>query len=243
MTMQVGMVGIDGVLIASDTRMSDTPATAPAFGETLARPGDTRNRRKIIVDHKRGIVISCARTQKTAERVANAIREKLPDDDFAKPCAAIEEIGKEVLDTIKGDEFSDLLKDAQCLIAIRQPFPKLYVFQMTPEGTECENMEGTVAAGARVNSALFWKERYYERHQPIRSLIPLAAHLIVSASKLPGSIVGGLDIVLCERNAIRVLSEDSTWELEMQANRWDKHIGSLFSKYKVRLRFDPKIRG
>ena len=57
MTMQVGMVGSDGVLIASDILRTDSLRIGPQ--EKLYRPrqsfgGDT----KILADEKRGIVVS-----------------------------------------------------------------------------------------------------------------------------------------------------------------------------------------
>ena len=44
-------------------------------------------------------------------------------------------------------------------------------------------MQTTAIAGDNVNPAIFWAERYYQE-LPIEKLVPLAAHLIVAASKL-----------------------------------------------------------
>ena len=44
---------------------------------------------------------------------------------------------------------------------------------------------------------------------------------------------------MCERTAIYVLSEESTWELEMRVNQWDKQIGGFFDTYTQNYEFEP----
>jgi hypothetical protein len=240
MTMQVGMVGTDGVLIASDTQLINTPRISPREDSYL--PRQPLNARKIMVSHAKGIAISCARVMDTARLIATKIISELGEENLDYPCDSIRAIAAAVLDGIHDSE----QRDAHCLIAIALPSPKLYLLYFGDVngrlGPICQKMESSIAAGDHVNSAIFWKERYYQR-KPIKRLVPLAAHMIVSASKINRGSISGLEIVLCDTSGLHRIKEDLTRKLEAQANRWDKHIGSLFLKYKIRLRFDPNEAG
>ncbi len=246
MTMQVGMVGTDGVLIASDTLLMDKPERASANEEqSLVR--DTSNESKIIINYKKGIAISCARTMRSARRVARNIISGLTDDQLANPREPIEKIGAEVLKLLGLDGEK---RDVQCLIIIQGATTGLYFFEfgevdgeLGPElGPICKKVIKHKVAGDQLNPAVFWKNRYYER-KPIRELIPLAAHLVVSASKLNGGSIDGLEIVLCDDDGIHYMSEESTRKLEAQANEWDEQIGSLFADYTQDFTFAPKDAG
>ena len=74
--------------------------------------------------------------------------------------------------------------------------------------------------------------RHYYRRLPIAELIPLAAHFIVSAGKLNGSAIEGLEIILCQSGAIQRMANDSARELEEKSNQWDHDIGDFFRKHK-----------
>ena len=82
MTMQVGMVGDGGVLIASDTLVMDKPKREAA-SEEQSPVRDTSNESKIIINYKKGIAISCAGTMRSARRVARKIISGLTGDQLA----------------------------------------------------------------------------------------------------------------------------------------------------------------
>jgi hypothetical protein len=109
-------------------------------------------------------------------------------------------------------------------------------------GPHCQKMEGKAVAGDNVNAAAFWPERYYEP-RPIERLIPLAAHLIVSAGKLNSGSISGLEILTCTSTEIRRLSEDSIRSLERQCTKWDEDIGNLFLSYREQFTYAPNVVG
>jgi hypothetical protein len=231
MTMQIGMVGTDGVLLASDTLWMNTPRFQMA---AAPRPRETSNSSKIVIDHKRGIAISYANNMETARRMADEIIAGIGDDLLnggKSPIGAIVEIGDRILDSTE-----EVRRDVSGLIAFTIPNPKLFFFgtaliNNNPHPrTDCQPVTSKRIAGDNVNAAIFWSERYYER-QPIKNLVPLAAHLVVSAGKLKGSAVGGLEIVLCSRDGIAQLPQTTCERLESQANKWDTEIGRLFADY------------
>jgi hypothetical protein len=236
MTMQVGMVGTDGVLIASDTQRMNEIAWVPRITKKQSEVRHTFGSKKIIVSYAKQMAISSAKIMNTAERIANAIFSQLGDDEMAYPVRPIERIGAFAI-----EHLTDERRTAQCLIAIAFPLPaRLYSFELEADldlsgkaicKPVCREIESSVAAGDQVNPAVFWKERYYER-QPVEKLIPLAAHLVVSANKLNKASIEGLEIIFCDTAGVHRLSRKSILELETQANRWDEQIGSFFSDYK-----------
>jgi hypothetical protein len=234
MTMQVGMVGTDGVLIASDTRWMNTPRWA----NSGSPPRATFDSPKIIVNHERGIAVSCARNMETARRVAIGIISGLKDEDWEYPILPIERIGEEILPSA-GDR-----NEAQCLIAFVRPAPRLFLFQFAEVngkwGPWCQQMQTRVIAGDNVNPAIFWAERYY-RELPIENLLPLASHLIVTASKLNPTAISGLEIVLCNASGLRRLSDDSVRGLKLKAAEWDENIGNLFLNYRQQFTYAPDV--
>lgn len=117
MTMQVGMVGTDGIVLASDTLWTQTPVV-PGRG---VRHG--YNAHKIRIFEKRGIAVSSARDMETANFVGDSIIAKLDDNYPADRAILIQEIGNECL-AKAGDR-----NEAQCLIAFQKPVPSLYIFE------------------------------------------------------------------------------------------------------------------
>jgi len=171
------MVGTDGVLIASDTRvMNDNANSGPSEEPYLPRQTVDESR-KIIVNHELGIAISLAKSMDTAKRVAASVVSGLRRKDFAYPCESIQAIGAAVLVELKQLELSGAWRDKQahCLIALAHPSPRLYLFRLDISGKEyvpiCEPLKRSLVVGDHLNAAIFWKERYYRPEQPIKKLV------------------------------------------------------------------------
>src|SRR5580693_8528538 len=120
MTIQVGMVGTNGVLLAGDTQWTQSPLV-PGRGWVAGRYAF--NRPKIIINHERGIAIACARDMITASLIARKVITDLKDDDLCYPKDAIEKIAAEVA-TLEGQR-----NEAHCLIAMTRPVVQLFFLQ------------------------------------------------------------------------------------------------------------------
>ena len=225
MTMQVGMVGTDGVLIASDTRWNAEP-------RLINEPTGARvnfDSSKLLLDHNRGIAVSCARNMETAKRVAQKIISDLNDEELiSSPIAAIEEIGREILGSAGNRN------QVHCLIALSRPRIRLFQMQFSIVNGEmqpwCQEMEGSATVGDNTNNAIFWAQRYHSL-RPIRELIPLAAHLVMSASKLNSGAISGLEIVVCNSSGLNLLSKQLICDLQLKAEEWDREFGELIFRY------------
>jgi hypothetical protein len=240
MTMQVGMVGTDGVLIASDTKWHVDPRVPRDKFWIGGRY--SFNSPKIKLDRGRGIAVSQALNMETAGIVADRILADLKEEEFGDPVAFIEAIGEQVLETAEIGR-----REAGCLIALCKPQPQLFlfVFAATGEGRKgaiCRKMESFAITGDNVNPAIFWAEAYY-RKRPIKSLIPLAAHLIVSAETLNSGSISGLEIVFCDQSGFHRLSDESLSELSLKAHEWDKQIAGLFLNHTQQFSDAPNVVG
>jgi hypothetical protein len=235
MTIQVGMVGTDGILIAGDTRWTNTPMLT---NRLYAGGRYGFNSSKIKISPERGIAISQARDMEIAGQIADQIIAELKDEDFRYPASAIAEIAAKMSFPVK--------EEAHCLVVLTRPMPQLFHFLFaTVQGKWapiCQPMETIAIAGDNVNASIFWAERYYQRI-PIEQLVPLAAHLVVCARKLNTGTISGLEIVLCTPSGIHRLSDESIHELEVKADEWDRNIGDLFLDYRQQFTYAPDVIG
>jgi hypothetical protein len=239
MTMQIGVVGTDGIVLASDTlwMREDTH-----FGAVL----NTSNASKLRIDYQQGIAIACARSMETATRVAEELIRGCVDGQKSFASWRATETANQVL-----EKAHPMRKEIECLIVAATPKPKLFHLHygiLDPaiqNQAICEEESRKCIAGNRTNAACFWAERYcqYLPPQPIKRLIPLVAHMIVSASVLNSAGIGGLEIVVCETSGIKRLSDDSTALLIAQSKEWDQEIGSLVMNYSKQLFYAPDATG
>src|SRR5271157_1399575 len=202
MTMQVGMLGTDGIVLAGDTRVIRTPLNG------IEAPWQYYGGPKIRISNSGRIAVSCARDMQTANAVADAIFSNMTHGDHPSCEQQIKEIA---ITAAHG-------RDIECLIVFVDPLPSLYLFQCVNSGEdiECQRIITCVAAGDTKNPAVFWGMSYYKL-LPINQLKHLAACMVVSAGELNSSIIGGLEIVFCNSEGCRRLSEESVRELELSA--------------------------
>jgi hypothetical protein len=184
MTMQIAMIGADGIILASDTKVT-TPWSGRRYGVIL----DERGGSKIRISPSGTMAISCAGDMNRADEVALKI---------------ISEVGQE--ETNMQAKISGIVSSYpnthffECLVASLLPNPQLLHVLCTPvkdeEGTGMFVFSVTdrVCSGDQANPAKFWHLRYYERSRSISALLPLAAQLIVDAAYLNTQSVGGLGL-------------------------------------------------
>lgn len=209
MTMQVGMVGSDGIVLASDTRWT----TSPNVSGWTARHG--YNSHKIKIDATNSVAVACARDKVDSNRVADALLQ-LANESALNRVDRIEEIGK----AVAGSE------DLECILVFAKPEPALYFFQyLKGKVVAREQVFTYVFGGDTVNAAVFWI-RNYHKYQPIHQLKRLAAHAIGSAGKICPDHISGLEIVCCSiSSGLSRLPPEENRELELESEEWDKEIG------------------
>jgi hypothetical protein len=214
MTMQVAMIGSDGIVLASDTQAS----ISPLVGGQGARHHYSAS--KIKVDPTEQMAIACAGDMLTATQIADRVIAELMAVEPLHRQRRVWEIGRTIANG----------RDAECLIAY--PDQCLYFFQSANHGADiqCPEMIDSVHAGDRINAATFWTTRYYRR-LPVRRLLRLAAHVIFSAHKLNNGGIKGLEMVYWNGTKFHRLSKDENRDWEAQARKWDKQIGRFIYGY------------
>ena len=214
MTMQVGMIGSNGILLASDTRHTINPL----IGGSGARHHYGAS--KIKIDPTGQMAIACAGDMPTAKRIADRIMAELMTVDPFQREQRIWEIGSAVANGL----------DTECLIAY--PDSRMYLFQCANSGrdVQCIEINDSIHAGDRINAATFWTTRYCKR-LPIKRLLRLAALVILEAHKLANGTIKGLEIVHWDGAKYHRLPRGENREWESKARQWDKQIGRFVLGY------------
>jgi hypothetical protein len=113
MTLQVGMLESDGVVLAGDTRLSRTPRPG------VYAPWQSYNGPKVLISPSGRIAISCAHDMQTGKTFAEAIFAGMTHGDDHSCEQQIREIASSV---VRG-------RGIECLIAFSDPLPSLYVLR------------------------------------------------------------------------------------------------------------------
>jgi hypothetical protein len=228
MTIQVGMTGSDGIVLAGDTRRTKPPVVSFERPWVGGRYGE--NGTKIQISVNRTIAVSSALDLETAERIAAAIIARLDISDA--------DLIQERIGVIANEVFNTNIKESfQCLVVVSlAPNPKLFsVCSMKDDGEQkavCREWYRLAIVGDTVNSAIFWAERYYNQSllsdkKPMAKLIPLCAHLIICARSLNTATISGLEMVLCTSNGIELLPEDVIQGLAERAEKREETVAKM----------------
>jgi hypothetical protein len=213
MTMQVGMVGAGGVVVASDTRWNRSLNSS----DNVVR--NSYGASKIWFDGTRRIAVAGAMDMVASRRVADGIFSASLNAGEERCAERIREIG------IQAAKRSD----TECLIVFADPKPTLYHFQYAKnnEASFCERIITYIHTGDRINPAVFWAENYHTVELSIEQLSRLGSHVVVTAGALNSGGVSGLEVVSCDGSGLHRLTDEENREREVRALEWDKTIGEL----------------
>jgi hypothetical protein len=112
MTLQIGMLGLDGVILAGDTRVN-VPNLSNADAPWMSYEGQ-----KIHISKSGRIAVSCAHDLQSGRRVAEAIFAKMSRGDHPSCECEIAEVGAAAAQG----------RDIQCMVAFSDPLPSLYIY-------------------------------------------------------------------------------------------------------------------
>jgi hypothetical protein len=222
MTLQVGMVAGDGILLASDVFSTREPSKQASEG-TVWYGYDSS---KIMISDSRKVAVTCARDMMLASALAEALIEGLTPEYWPNPGSRIKAIAS-------ANSASRHWGPVECLVALVEPSPVLFHLQCLEQGTEtfCPQITSFGFAGDRCNAAIFWAMRYYSVQpanvRSVRSLLPLASQLILDAGKLNSGSIGGLEMVYSDSSGFCRVTESDIRDLEAQTQRRSKSIEEL----------------
>lgn len=217
MTMQVGMVASDGVLLASDKQWVESSAFNHSFLSV-----------KMGMNAAGTVAVACARSMELSVEIGQRILHELTPGDWESPQLRIEEIAREVL---RGAE-DPARRDAQCLIVSRLPSPRLYrLWTGRVNGAHgmphCRQVENKAVTGDTMNAGVYWLERCYRSDRTMAELAPLAAQVIVSSAILNPAGIGGMHMLFCGPEAIEQMSDEQARALEAAALARDGKVAAM----------------
>jgi len=228
-TFQLTMVGSDGILLASDTQVTE-------IGTNSYR--ETHSTYKIEIHEQEEVTYCCSGGDlalTAAEGILSNLRARQADKVLtdAGLKELLRESGNEALEAtpiIIGWGCQHNTGTVLLVIPIGNVLTSwvLYVqHDNNPERRRCsvERVLTHARSGDTANSAIFFVQKYFPGHPklPLRRLLPLAAHAVLMAGKLNPAGVSGLDIVLCTRTGFRRLEEDEINKLVDQSIALDSY--------------------
>jgi hypothetical protein len=211
MTMQIGMIASDGIILASDTNWQRKMVRRD-LGTWHTSGGY-----KIKISDNKKVAVSCAMDMCEAYRIASEILIAVDGLDLYSREAKIIEIARTIPNNLA----------VECFIAFAEPEPVLFLVQH-PEGSilpVVQPITNKAFAGDALNPAVYWAERYY-RELSVEKLKHLAAHVIAEAGTLNPALISGLDIVVCKNKELSRLSQQETDSLIQRSRKWGDSFGA-----------------
>jgi len=220
MTLQVGLVGTNGIVLASDCLVGRSHV------KHLTSKYSKISTRK---DQK---VISCwSGDEYPSTQLVKEVFKRLSGDDLSELSSNIPE---SILETSFG---ADIVKydSAEAMAVTISSTPKLYEIRLRRDGTKgsvdraCVRIQDKCIMGHRANAATFYTEHYY-RKCPVENLVRLAAHTITTGSMINPNGIGGLEIIICTERGFEHVPESRIDELLAWSHECDERVkGLIFS--------------
>ncbi len=204
MTFQVGIVGSDGVLLASDTRARSTAGFQDGISAGVDFSATTE---KLFCYPECRHAYCISGNDNTIWRIGHAVHEKIREygstfldretvrsllwDSVNEICKSIAPVGAKY--------YGNLLLSYQ-----GQQSVDLWRVNLNGFGPGVNAVLDKTFEGDAANAAAYFLVRYYRR-APIKQLLPLAAHCILTAGKLNPVGVEGLRIIVSTLGQTREL--------------------------------------
>jgi hypothetical protein len=213
MTLQVGLVGQDGIVIASDKKAVRDSRILPSVEGQRASVRSSGWKNKICLSEN-GQLICAYSGNDISAYIANKLvensRESLSNDEQVRKY--LSSASTKIAEGLREDQLN-LLANQQVIAAVPNILPlKLWRVYFYPNVRDphVDYDEGKIYGGDEANSAIYIIERYYKpRIMSVNNLVLLSAHFVLEGEKLSASSVGGLDILIARNGCYpRFLGED-----------------------------------
>ncbi len=225
-TFQLGIIGEDGVLLASDTLC------------TAITPYRSRyNSPKIQLEEEKHVAY-CWAGDALGKLLEQEISSGLDNLKYTEAKTFLQRAAHAAISKASAIRATDPGRQFySCTLLITAPTHSgrmaLWKVQASapplggPQVTFEEILDRSLA-GDQSTSAVFFTERYFPRNQtlPIRNLIPLAAHTVLLAGKLNPVGIGGLEMALCRPSGVERVTEAELEQIILSSESLDRDIGS-----------------
>jgi 20S proteasome alpha/beta subunit len=224
MTFQVGMVGKDGILLASDKLLTANLAVRSSFISS-----------KIVITKAGQLAYCCAGDDLTI--LAAQFFSKVEDKPYLSFKDKLELCAQKAfsVESSTRHEREMPLRGGCILIArVSSSGPaELWRLSVGTPTYACL-VENKDSIGDQTNTARFFVEKYFPQdhlQRPIRDFLQLAAHAVMMAAATNRTFVGGgLEIVLCTQSGCKKLPYDEISALVEASKKIDTDIAAALFK-------------
>ena len=224
MTILVGMIGSDGIILAADQCM-----VTPAQKETDF--DDRVGIRKIVNLDNYGLAYDGV-----GDRYTAAVGKKLSamvmagDFTFDDIAASLEAVARaaitEEIEKLPSPYSFDYELHRSLLIVFYGPQiseRQMWVLRIVHAYHEAIRIHGMTINGAMGNAARFFG-RYFQGFMPVDTLKLLAAHIVLTAHHFDSLMIDGLDIAEFDSQGFRLVTEEEKQSLRTKCNELDLAI-------------------
>jgi hypothetical protein len=210
MTLQVGMLGDDGIVLASDTRIWTEES-----GRTVSA-----GFKKVELSEDFRIAVTCSHLMPKSYRVARALIRELsvkswrtiPLSDMILPLMEAEGMDQH-----------------ECMVVVADPKPTLLFFC---SGVKSDGqwksayfavVDSYAFCGHVGNTATYWPERYFYKDgiklRPVKELTSLAAQTITDGARFNSGSIGGLEMMYWTESGFQRVPRKDCESLQMRARK------------------------
>ena len=219
MTIIVGMVGVDGIVLAADQRATRNAQREDEFDDHMGI-------RKITHLEQHGVVFAGVGddvTREAGKRLADGINTGV--FRFANIERSLENIVVEIVAITHPCRFEN--KENRSLTigfhGNKVSKAQLWYAQIGPPPHCVYRIVGAAVSGAIGNRARFF-DSYFRANLSVERLIFLASHIVLNANRFDPAMIEGLDVAIFGRNGLRLLDETQKDALRVRSREFDNLI-------------------
>jgi hypothetical protein len=201
MTLQVALVGTDGIVLATDLKLSRV------YGNQY----ETSLTDKFRVNHERGLAVMWSGDFFPSRDLAMKALE-MTDEQLEFPDHLLEETARQVFTEARRTIGLPMV-DGEVILVSTKDLATIHHITVKGESFSDVRIFDKAISGHHANSACSYVQLFYEK-RPVPELIPLVAHTILSAGRINPAGIGGLKILCCEATGITEISKARLEELE-----------------------------
>ncbi len=155
MTLQVALVGTDGIVLASD-RKNIQPASTQAKGRQSSITT------KIAINKANKIAVAWA-GHEVAEIIGKEILLHSQDSDWEYPLSGIQSIGEAVYQKTKTNFPQGDRIEGEVIVVLAGVLSKFYAVRISPDLCTCNPYFDKRVTGDMDNPAIYFTEAYYQK--------------------------------------------------------------------------------
>jgi hypothetical protein len=216
MTMTVGLVGIDGVVLAADKEKRK-------LGERPVDLHDVSSIKKIVNRPDLGLAYALAGDELIL-RIGKDLETSLETKtfDLSNVLASLTTLSKRI-DYVIGSQVNSPRSLLMAFYGPNQPIQLWYMEYWSDKHSLVERVDGKQISGAMANSARFVLDAYFRYDRPVEELKLLAAHVILSGYKVD-RYINGLDVAVITKDGYREMTAQERESVRAHSAEIDRLI-------------------